>query len=292
MSKKLSRRRFLKNITIGSLGVIGVSYGGYYYAHDVEPRWLNIIHSTVKSHRIPESFNDFKILQISDTHIGFQYSLKEFRKLITAVNNQHPDLVVFTGDLTDDPSQMEESNYVEIIDSLSKIEAPYGKYWIYGNHDHGGYGTEHIRDVMSQGGFQLLQNETVQINNEQDYFNLSGLDDILLGRPEPSKLIPHADRERFNILLCHEPDFAAQMSDYPFDLQLSGHSHGGQIQLPFFGYIVTPHLGTEYVEGYHELGERPLQLYVSRGLGTTRLPFRFLCRPEFNIYTLRSAPTN
>ncbi|WP_279401936.1 metallophosphoesterase [Piscibacillus salipiscarius] len=254
----------------------------------MEPRWLNIVQSVVKSKRIPKSFNDFKIVQITDTHIGFQYKVKELRKLINTVNNQNPDLVVFTGDLTDNPSKMEEFTYQEIISVMSKIKAPYGKYWIYGNHDHGGYGTDHIREVMKDSGFKLLQNETTKISINQDYINLSGLDDILLGKPEPSTLIPNAEKEQFNVLLCHEPDFAKTMTNYPFDLQLSGHSHGGQIQLPFIGYIVTPHLGTEYVEGSFELGERPLKLYVSRGLGTTRLPFRFLCRPEINVYTLQS----
>lgn len=289
MSKKVSRRSFLKRITVGSLGVVGLSYGGYYYAHEVEPRWLNVIHSTVQSKRIPQAFNDFKILQITDTHIGFQYSVSDLRKLINAVNNQKPDLVVFTGDLTDDPSKMDESAYLDIIEILSRIEAPKGKFWIYGNHDHGGYGTQQIRKVMDESGFTLLMNETTQISLNEDYINLSGLDDILLGRPEPSALIPDEEQERFNVLLCHEPDFAEEITNYPFDLQLSGHSHGGQIQLPFLGYIVTPNLGQEYVEGYYELGTRPLNLYVSRGLGTTRLPFRFLCRPEINVYTLQSS---
>ncbi|GEL76049.1 metallophosphoesterase [Tenuibacillus multivorans] len=288
MSKKVTRRSFLKRMTFGTLGLIGLSYGGYYYAHEIEPKWLKIINSPISSNRIPEPFNGFKILQFTDTHIGFHYSLKDFEKLIQYINKQSADLVVFTGDLTDDPSNITSLEYDKIIELLSLIDAPYGKYWIFGNHDHGGYGTSMIQTVMKQGGFSLLQNSSVKIPKDNAEFTLSGTDDVLLGSPNLSNLIQDGEEDLFNVLLCHEPDYAEEAMKYPFDVQLSGHSHGGQIQLPFIGYIVTPQLGTEYVEGSYTLGQNPLQLFVSRGIGTTRLPFRFFCRPEINVYTLKA----
>ncbi|GAA0453100.1 metallophosphoesterase [Alkalibacillus silvisoli] len=287
MAEKITRRSFIKKTTVGTLGTIATAYGGYYYAHDVEPFWLKTISNNIKSHRIPTEFNDFKIVQFTDTHIGFQYRNKDLKKLINAIQNQQPDLIVFTGDLTDDPSLVSNDKFEEIVHELSRLEAPYGKYWIYGNHDHGGYGTNTILDVMNQSGFSLLMNETEQITVDEQHINLSGLDDILLGNPSLEGLVSH-DEASFNILLCHEPDYADEVVDYPFDLQLSGHSHGGQVQIPFYGYVVTPTLGQKYVEGKHTLGNRPLQLFTSRGVGTTRLPFRFLCRPEINVFTLIS----
>ncbi|GEN45325.1 metallophosphoesterase [Alkalibacillus haloalkaliphilus] len=288
MTRFMTRRSFLKRATIGTLGTVATVYGGYYYAHDVEPFWLKVQNNDVRSHRIPSSFNNFKIVQFTDTHIGFQYRNKDLKKLVNAIQNQQPDLIVFTGDLTDDPSLISSDKYREIIDQLSRLEAPFGKFWIYGNHDHGGYGTTTILNVMNDSGFKLLKNDTEQIEIENDYINLSGLDDILLGNPRPDQLINDENEGSFNVLLCHEPDYADDIVHLPFDLQLSGHSHGGQVQIPFYGYVVTPALGQKYVEGKHTLGDR-LQLFTSRGVGTTRLPFRFLCRPEINVYNLKQA---
>ncbi|MFB9972555.1 metallophosphoesterase [Allobacillus sp. SKP2-8] len=283
----MNRRTFLKRSLIGTIGLAGAGYGGYYYAHEIEPRWVNIVRNDIKSERIPKSFEGFRLLQLTDTHIGFNYGMKELDDLIQTIGELDPDLILFTGDLIDDPSTISNQQYAKIIDKLSEIQARHGKYWIYGNHDHGGYGTEKIAQVMSSAGFQLLKNETTKIQKNEDYINLSGLDDILLGNPEITQLIDQSEQDRFNILLSHEPDFADTTKNFPFDVQLSGHSHGGQIQLPIIGYIITPILGEKYVEGSFTLGERPLQLFVSKGLGTTRLPFRFLCRPEINLYTLR-----
>jgi len=285
---KMTRRSFLKKFTIGTLSTIGLAYGGYYYAREIEPKWLNIVEKEIESHRIPKGFHEFKILQFTDVHLGFQFNQDDLNKLINQIEKLTFDMIVFTGDLTDDPSLITDEQFAEIIEELSRLEANYGKYWIYGNHDHGGYGTETIKWVMESSGFRLLKNETVLIEKNLDAISLSGLDDIMLGSPNLNELIDDSYEHLFNILLCHEPDFADRTKDYPYDLQLSGHSHGGQIQFPFIGPIVTPALGEKYVEGHFQLGNRPMNLMVSRGIGTTRLPFRFLCRPEINLFTLKN----
>lgn len=118
--------------------------------------------------------------------------------------------------------------------------------------------------------------------------NVVGVDDILLGRPSMKVALEGANTDLLTILLAHEPDYADVVKDFPVDVQLSGHSHGGQVQLPFVGYIYTPSLAQKYVEGSYTIGNNSLQLYVSRGLGTTRLPYRFLCKPEITMYTLKN----
>ncbi|MDQ0160070.1 metallophosphoesterase [Alkalibacillus salilacus] len=288
MGNKMTRRSFLKKATFGTLGSIGAAYGGYYYAHDIEPYWLTIKRDSVESERLPSEFNNYKIVQITDTHLGFQLTLEDMRKIVRKVNQESPDLIVFTGDLFDDPSDIGQSRYNDLISILSDLKAKHGQYWIYGNHDHGGYGTDSIKEVMNQSGFTLLQNDYDNINLNGSQILLAGVDDVLLGDPRLNQLIPDDKSNTFNILLCHEPDYADQVKDYNFDLQLSGHSHGGQVQIPFYGYIITPLLGQKYVEGKTTIGERPLHLLTSRGLGTTRLPFRFLCRPEINVITLNA----
>jgi len=132
----MNRRTFLK-WTIGTvLGILGISGGTYYYAREIEPSMLHIQKEHITSSKIPESYNGFKIIQFSDTHIGFHYSLDQLEKLVTKMNNQQPDIIVFTGDLVDNPDIYPWNK--RLIKTLQSLKANFGKFWIYGNHDHGG----------------------------------------------------------------------------------------------------------------------------------------------------------
>ena len=123
---------------------------------------------------------------------------------------------------------------------------------------------------------------------------LAGIDDPVCGRPDPDKAIPSSIRNQPRepiILMCHAPDFVDELRDHPagraVSLVLSGHTHGGQIRLPFVGALHLPPGGANYVEGLFQVGS--MQLYVNRGIGTVGVPFRFDCRPEITIFTLRTA---
>lgn len=290
MSKKMSRRKFIKK-TIGSLlTLFAAGAGGYYYAREIEPRLLDINRYTIKHSLIPKSFNHFKIVQFSDTHLGFQYTIKQLDKLVDRINRLQPDMVFFTGDLMDEPNKY--SNSDQIIPSLSKINAPFGKFAIYGNHDHGGYGTDIYKNIMDKSGFILLQNAAQEIKLLDDSrIHLIGLDDAMLGRPDLANATVNLPPDTYKILLAHEPDIAELAIDKGIHLQLSGHSHGGQVKIPFIGALITPPYSELYYEGFYELGnaQTPLTLYVNRGLGTTRLPFRFLSKPELTLFTLKQA---
>ncbi|MGV2619858.1 UNVERIFIED_CONTAM: metallophosphoesterase [Halobacillus marinus] len=282
---KMSRRTFLKRVLSGTAGILGIGAFGYSYARYLEPHMLQTKTYSITSEKIPRAFHNFKVLQFSDTHLGFHYDINQLNKLSETINGYEPDLLLFTGDLVDKPHTYDYP--VELVQVLRKLEAKRGKYWIYGNHDHGGYGTDKIRDVMDQGGFQLLQNEHILIRNGSASFALAGLDDVMLGKPDIEKALNRIPEDLFTLLMVHEPDVADDYQRYPIDLQLSGHSHGGQVQLPFYGYMVTPPYAEKYVEGHYRL-EQGLDLYVSRGIGTTRLPYRFLCQPEISLFLLKS----
>lgn len=282
---KMNRRAFLKKAFGSLLAFMGLTGGTYYYARYMEPDMLTIQEETLTNSKIPGSFRDFKIVQFSDTHIGFHYTLEQLKEVVDRINRMNPDLILFTGDLVDRPNAYEWNG--KIVEVLKKLQAPHGKYWIYGNHDHGGYGTDIVKKKMDEGGFQLLQNDHTVIKKEQSSFILAGVDDLMLGKPDMEKTLQGADSDSFVLLMVHEPDYADEVANYPVDVQLSGHSHGGQVQIPFFGYLVTPPYAEKYVEGRHTIGN--LDLYVSRGLGTTRLPYRFLCKPEITIHTLKNS---
>lgn len=282
----ITRRDFLKNIVKSVVGIFGASGLSYYYARYIEPEMLTIKQYPLLHSKIPDSFENFTILQFSDTHLGFHYDMQSFERLVDTIHEENPDVIVFTGDLVDAPQTYTFTP--RLTQLLQELKAPFGKYWIYGNHDHGGYGTEKIKQVMTKGGFQLLQNQHDSIQKDGQEIVIAGLDDLMLGSPNIERTLRLVDPNTFTLLLVHEPDSADRYQSYPVDVQLSGHSHGGQIQLPGFGYLVTPPMAEKYVEGHYILDS--LDLFVSRGIGTTRLPYRFLCRPEVSVFHLK--PTN
>lgn len=288
MFQNLTRRTFIKR-TFGSLlTFLGMGAGGYFYANRIEPSLLEIKQLEIIHERIPSSFNGKKIVQFSDTHLGFQYSLGKFTGLVDTINDLQPDIIVFTGDLMDEPNKYLETNQLAPI--LKKLHAPLGKYCIYGNHDHGGYGSEIYRDIMNTAGFTILLNSAVSVALEDNSFiSLLGIDDRMLGRPDITTAIKNVPNNCFKILLSHAPDMADTASSYPIDWQLSGHSHGGQVKLPFIGALVIPPFAKIYQEGHYIVrGSHELNLYVNRGIGTTRLPFRFMAKPELTVFTLKS----
>ncbi|WP_226034559.1 metallophosphoesterase [Aquibacillus saliphilus] len=282
----MDRRSFLKKLAASTLALLGSGGGTYYYAREIEPSMLTIHQEKITSPKIIDSFNQFTIAQFSDTHIGFHYTLDQFAELVTTLNDQKPDVVVFTGDLVDAPNEFNWDN--QLIKILSSIKAPYGKFWIYGNHDHGGYGTEIVKEAMDKGGFTLLKNTNTIVSKNGKSIALVGLDDAMLGSPDIDQALDNLDSTLLTIVLVHEPDYADIVKNYPVDVQLSGHSHGGQIQIPFLGHLYTPSLAEKYVEGKYTFSNAPLELHVSRGIGTTRLPYRFLCRPEITLFQLEN----
>ncbi|WP_102262024.1 metallophosphoesterase [Mesobacillus jeotgali] len=292
MSEQITRRTFIKRAVGTLLTAGGLGTGSYFYAREVEPRMLDITRHTIKNAALPSGFDGVRVIQFSDTHIGFQYTMEQLKQLITKINKLKPDLIVFTGDLLDDPRNFTEKN--ELITMLSNLDAPLGKFAVYGNHDHGGYGSDLYKQIMEQSGFTLLLNTSANIKLlDGSSIWIAGIDDAMLGKPDLNASMAKIPTDSYTILLSHAPDKAEEAAQHPIQMQMSGHSHGGQIQIPFYGPLVTPPFAEKYVEGFYTVGPNDgLTLYVNRGLGTTRLPFRFLSQPELAIFTLISEKTS
>lgn len=288
MPISLSRRKFLKKGIGTILSLIGIGSGGYIYSRYIEPKRLEVKHITVKHNKIPLSFDQMNIVQFSDTHLGFQYTLDQLEDHVNRINSLNPDIVFFTGDLMDEPNHFPYIKKIPPI--LNQIQAPFGKFAVYGNHDHGGYGTNIYMNTMKNSGFSVLRNEGTTIQQKDgSKIHIAGIDDAMLGTPNLTQALKSTPKDAFQILLSHAPDLADAASTYNVDFQLSGHSHGGQVQIPFFGALITPPYGKKYPEGeYHLNHNYPLYLYVNRGLGTTRLPLRFLSVPEITVFTLKA----
>ncbi|MFB9762101.1 metallophosphoesterase [Ectobacillus funiculus] len=281
---KITRRAFLKKSFCFSLYTLLTSGIGYYYARHIEPSLLVVTRHSIRSPLIPKSFHGMKIVQFSDLHLGYYYSLPRLAKVVNRINQEKADIVFFTGDLIDDQRSCPFTSRIAPI--LQRIHAPFGKYCIYGNHDHGGYGTELYKVIMNESGFILLQNSEQRIRLvDGSEIAILGIDDMMLGNPKLEQTLRLARQELYTIVLVHEPDAASVIAQYPVNLQLSGHSHGGQVQLPIIGPVITPPLAKKYIEGFYTVSN--LTVYVNRGLGMTRVPFRFFAQPEITVFTLQ-----
>lgn len=281
--KNPSRRQFLKGLLGLSAAGIFTAVSGFGYARYLEPHMLETNFVPIKHPLIPKGFDRFRIVQFSDTHLSEHFTARELLDVVRNMNRLDPDLIVFSGDLIDKPHRYRE--HERAVQALQKLSAPYGKLAIYGNHDHGGYGTKVYQTLMASAGFRVLRNDLIKLELiDGSMIEIASLDDVMLGRPNYKGTLSKLTTDAFSILLVHEPDAALTAKDYPVNLQISGHTHGGQVQLPLFGPLITPPYGEIYTEGMYEIGE--MKVYVNRGIGTTRLPLRFLSKPEITVFEL------
>lgn len=282
--------RFLRMVIrlFVTLGLVAACL--YVDARYIEPKLLKIETVTLTTDKLHLT-QPLKIVQFSDVHLGEYYTLLDCQKVIDAVNNLKPDLVIFTGDLIDDNKTFQDEEGT--INFLQQLESRYGKYAVYGNHDHGGNGTRRYARIMKKSGFRLLKDEQTTIKLENgDQLTLIGLDDVILSRPNMAKAFKNVPEAHYKLFLSHAPDVADQAADYGVDLQLSGHTHGGQIRLPLIGAPFTPPYGRQYVKGLYTVGTHGMKLYVNSGIGTSQLPYRLMNKPEVTMILLKSSTTH
>lgn len=230
---------------------------------------------------LPRGFEGFKIILFSDLHFGFFCKLKDVSDLVREVNFLSPDLLCFAGDLTDKRSC--QKRLEEISQILKKLSAPYGKYAVLGNHDYH-TGEQRVVSVLEKSDFTVLLNSSSIIDKDNCRISISGLASALKGKADIEKTLTSIEENVLKILMVHEPDYADIICKQQIDIQLSGHSHGGQVCLPIFGPLRRTKLGKKYIEGFYSLGR--LQLVTTKGVGTTILPMRFMCQAEVVVITL------
>lgn len=279
-SGRMTRRAFLKRSGAAMLGV-GMLAGGY--ASFWEPVQLDIVRPSFRCPRLPAAFDGIRIAHFSDLHLGFYSRKSVIARLAEAIGSETPDLVLFTGDAVDS----EADALREYLPLLASMNGTLGKFAILGNHD---YMTrpDLVADMLKVAGFQVLRNGSALVERRGEAIAIVGLDDGLKGFPDPAKGLGGVPDGLFTLLMMHEPDYADTAAAYPFDMQISGHSHGGQVRVPLIGAMLTPPGARRYVMGAYAVGERAMPLYVNRGIGETHLPIRFLCTPELTMMTLRS----
>ncbi|MEE1071175.1 MAG: metallophosphoesterase [Cellulosilyticum sp.] len=280
--------KLMKGIFNLILTIILIGVCIYIDARYIEPKLIWVKEETITTEKI-SSNTKLKVVLFNDVHLGPYYTLGDFKKVINKINAQQPDVIIFAGDLVEDNKTFLEEEGATAL--LGELKAKYGKYAVYGNHDHGGNGTRRYARMMKNAGFTLVkdENQTIVLENGEQVA-IIGIDDIVLSKPQFAKAFEKVNEQNFNLFISHAPDVVEYVKDYPIDLQVSGHSHGGQVRLPFIGAPFTVPFGEKYVKGFYQPEEKEgMQLYVNSGIGTSKLPYRFLNLPEITVFMIKGA---
>lgn len=279
----MSRRTFLSSAAYGIGGVLVAGSVAYWYGSTQEPHWLEIVRVRILAPRLPRAFHGLTVGQISDVHFGRFNNAAAGHAAVDALVGLHPDLIVLTGDLV---SRLGPAEVRLIQDEFSRLSAPLGVYAILGNHEHWLDPDGAVR-ALRRAGLTVLRNANATMERGSDRLYLAGVDDVWEKQNDLSSALSGVPSDACVILLAHEPDFADVASkDARLVLQMSGHSHGGQVRLPMLGAVHLPHLARRYPAGLYQVGA--MHLYVNRGIGVVAPAVRINCRPEVTLIELAS----
>ncbi|MBR2828860.1 MAG: metallophosphoesterase [Bacilli bacterium] len=237
--------------------------------------------------KIPSSFKGLKIIHFSDLHLGSSFDIEDMKKVRKLSNERKPDLVLFTGDLIY-KKNLEKEKQEDLIKELKKMKASIGKYAILGDEDN-----EKISTIFNQSDFTILRNEYDLIYKEKENpILLVGISSMLKNQQDLKKAysyfeLPTHNSNIYTISMFHEPDLTNDIMNNPSDLLLSGHSHNGQIRIPFLNKGILIEKGAKtYNNPHYSIDNK--ELYISSGLGT-KTGFRLFCRPSINFYRLSNS---
>jgi predicted MPP superfamily phosphohydrolase len=254
----------------------------------LEPNRPRIVRQEIALRRWPSRLEGFTIALLSDFHYDPYFSVHPLRSAIAMVNGLRPDLIALTGDFVSMPWSGDPADAASAAEPcaqlLRQMRAPHGLWAVLGNHDVF-TDPDRVSTSLHSAGVQVLSNQSVPIDRDGARFWLSGVDDVLGGTADLDATLHDLPADEAAVLLAHEPDYADTVARYSVDLQLSGHSHGGQVRVPFVRPLFLPELARKYVWGLYQIGG--LALYTNPGLGTVNLPVRMNCPPEITLLTLR-----
>jgi len=268
------RQFFKKSLDIGSVSMaIAISANATYKAKEITLEKVEVLIKNLKK--------EYKVVQLSDLHIGGLIEKNFIFDVVQKVNTLKPDLIVITGDLID----VDLKYTKEAIKELSNLKSKYGAYFVVGNHEYF-HGIEEIMEYINLIGIKVLENENIYIGEENQGFNLAGVYDLFgyrYGKFQPNiKQALSNIKSSPTVLLAHQPRYIYEVEDRSIDLILSGHTHGGQI-FPF-NYLVS--LVQPYVKGLH-LHNNTTQIYVNKGTGFWGPPMRLGANAEITQLVLK-----
>ena len=252
------------------------------YPTVIEPNWLQVSRLDLTLPNLDQEFEQYRIVQISDIHADEWMTSQRLQRLVKRVNQVQPDAVVLTGDHVTDRAETFGRTLLELNPLVTKD----GVFAVLGNHDHWS-NPQLIRQYLTEAGITLLDNRSFSIERDGKTLAIAGVDDVWVGKDNLSQVLSQLPTQGAHILLVHEPDFADQSAaSQGFDLQLSGHSHGGQVKIPFLGAPKLPPYGRKYPFGLYKINQ--MFAYTSRGVGMVSPRVRFNARPQITIFSLHA----
>jgi uncharacterized protein len=288
--------RLNRRVSLGvALGAM-ISAGVFLYSRYVEPYWVAVERATLSLPRLAPPFDGYRIVHISDFHLDGWMTPERLERVVDLVNEQEPDLVAITGDFV-----AVSADYISGLPGpLKKLKATDGVVAVLGNHDHMN-DADAVRSALASADVVDVSNGLYTLRRFGAALHICGVDSVMEGCDRLEEVLEALDEAEPGcaILLAHEPDFADKTAATGhFDLQLSGHSHGGQVRIPFLktpyvvpllsrlGYSFVPPLIYEYPSGLYEVGK--MYQYTNRGLGVILARFRLNSRPEVTVLDLRA----
>jgi predicted MPP superfamily phosphohydrolase len=272
----LSRRQFL---TRAALAGVGVAVSGLAYTL-LEAKWCRVLRVGLRLPNLPESFRGATVALLTDIHHGPYVPLAYVRHVVDTVNRLRPDAVCLGGDYV----HRDRQYIAPCLRELGRLASRFGTYAVLGNHDHW-EGVDEIRAKLAQHRIPDLTNRGLWLEDRGDRIRLCGVGDLWEDEQDLEAALGDARASDATLLLSHNPDYVEQIRDPRVGLVLSGHTHGGQVVLPFASAPFCPSLyGQKYLHGL--VRTRTTQVFVSRGIGTITPPVRFRCRPEIVLIGL------
>lgn len=282
MSLQISRRTLLKLSVIPAFGVF---FATYRYSASVEPENIQIVEQELILPRLAPAFDGYRLVQISDIHMGTGMTQERLSRIVRMINAQQPDLVAITGDFVThgDVEPLADS----LIQPLRQLQTADGVMAVLGNHDHV-TDADAVRRVLEAAGVRNVSNTFYTLERGDQRLHIAGVDSVWYQKDRLEAVMSELPEDGAAILLAHEPDHADKSAATGrFDLQISGHSHGGQVVMPLINRpLALPHHGRKYPRGQYQVGS--MIQYTNRGIGTSFPPVRFNCPPEITVFTLRA----
>lgn len=278
----------LKKIIIFFIFNILIICGVLVYSRYIGTSGLKVREYKIVNNNFNDNYYGLKIIHISDIHYGRITFDKELKKLVKKVNDLKPDIVVFTGDLIDKDTKLTTEQADKISSILSKIDSNIGKYAINGNHD---YKFDNWDLIIENSGFTNLNDKYDLIyKDESNFILISGVSTNYYGKTSINEKMKDTEdylknnKPIYSILLMHEPDYIDEINLKNYNLVLAGHSHNGQVRLPYLGTIkqILPKGCKKYYKEHYKV--KDTDLYISGGIGTSVMNFRLFNKPSFNLY--------
>ena len=283
-SNSKTKRNLITRLRNAVYALIAIAVFSLIYVFQIEPLWFEIVSVNLTISNLAPAFDGFKIVQISDLHADTSMNPKKLGKIVNLINQQQPAIVAMTGDFI--TATLNQQTTLMLEAAFKQFSPTEKTLAVLGNHDHY-IDPQQIRTLLHNSNVLELNNSAYTLQRGNDTLSIAGVDDFWQEKANLDLVLSQLPPQGAAVLLVHEPDFAdISAATQRFALQISGHSHGGQVRIPLRKPPVLPPFAEKYPVGRYKVGK--MVQYTNRGVGMVLPAVRFNCRPEITVFTLNS----